>query len=388
MSSVMLFLEIERIKNKIDSEMNMAIWPKFFPLLADPDGHINLSLSEFQQFLVTVAQMARTAQIENNAALASAARDNTMSTTMTSSTATPSPPRNILNLFGGGGVASSSRRKDAAVDSVNMATFRKNCQKLIKHYTLSNTSSSEFKVADIVSCMVYLAKSPKFKPLYSLLQLSMTEEYDCMPSYTADEMHHIVDLIKSLLDLPTSLIDFSSVKILKSTFNKAMNYPITRFARVMILPTTSLVSDKRCTIEELIVERGQEISKLEPQQYLDSSDGTKIPYCDDEQFINDLLKLIDDFSLHRMFYNAANSIFYTTMENYAVANCKFDVNDYNNIFRVMDNLREYEVQCGSGGILVNPKDKTDSLNIFLGNGIRASSSSSSSYNAKRKKYQN
>nr|AIW01475.1 P40 protein [Spodoptera frugiperda multiple nucleopolyhedrovirus] len=383
MSSVMLFLEIERIKNKIDSEMNMAIWPKFFPLLADPDSHINLSLSEFQQFLVTVAQMARTAQIENNAALASAARDNTLSGV--AEQPPPPPPstsqsRNILNLFGGGG--NVSRRKDInASDAVNLATFRKNCQKLIKHYTLSNTSSSEFRVADIVSCMVYLAKSPKFRPLYSLLELSMTDEYDCMPSYTADEMHHIVDLIKSLLDMPTSLIDFGSVKLLKSTFNKAMNYPITRFARVILLPTASLASDKRCTIEELLVERGQEINKLEPQQYLNSSEGTKIPYCDDENFINDLLKLIDDFNLHRMFYNAANSIFYTTMENYAVANCKFSVDDYNNIFKVMDNLREYQTQCGSS-TLINPKDKIDSLNIFLGSGEYSSSGTSS----KRKKY--
>nr|ADV91297.1 p40 [Spodoptera frugiperda multiple nucleopolyhedrovirus]AFH59090.1 p40 [Spodoptera frugiperda multiple nucleopolyhedrovirus] len=383
MSSVMLFLEIERIKNKIDSEMNMAIWPKFFPLLADPDSHINLSLSEFQQFLVTVAQMARTAQIENNAALASAARDNTLSGVAEQQP--PPPPstsqsRNILNLFGGGGGV--SRRKDInASDAVNLATFRKNCQKLIKHYTLSNTSSSEFRVADIVSCMVYLAKSPKFRPLYSLLELSMTDEYDCMPSYTADEMHHIVDLIKSLLDMPTYLIDFGSVKLLKSTFNKAMNYPITRFARVILLPTVSLASDKRCTIEELLVERGQEINKLEPQQYLNSSEGTKIPYCDDENFINDLLKLIDDFNLHRMFYNAANSIFYTTMENYAVANCKFSVDDYNNIFKVMDNLREYQTQCGSS-TLINPKDKIDSLNIFLGGGEYSSSGTSS----KRKKY--
>nr|ACA02621.1 P40 [Spodoptera frugiperda multiple nucleopolyhedrovirus]QWS70820.1 p40 [Spodoptera frugiperda multiple nucleopolyhedrovirus] len=383
MSSVMLFLEIERIKNKIDSEMNMAIWPKFFPLLADPESHINLSLSEFQQFLVTVAQMARTAQIENNAALASAARDNTLSGVAEQQP--PPPPstsqsRNILNLFGGGGGV--SRRKDInASDAVNLATFRKNCQKLIKHYTLSNTSSSEFRVADIVSCMVYLAKSPKFRPLYSLLELSMTDEYDCMPSYTADEMHHIVDLIKSLLDMPTSLIDFGSVKLLKSTFNKAMNYPITRFARVILLPTASLASDKRCTIEELLVERGQEINKLEPQQYLNSSEGTKIPYCDDENFINDLLKLIDDFNLHRMFYNAANSIFYTTMENYAVANCKFSVDDYNNIFKVMDNLREYQTQCGSS-TLINPKDKIDSLNIFLGSGEYSSSGTSS----KRKKY--
>ncbi|AYN45015.1 p40 [Alphabaculovirus alterspexiguae] len=356
MSSVMLFLEIEKIKNKIDSEMNMAIWPKFFPLLADPDAHINLSLSEFKQFLVTVAQMSRNAQNENNAALASAARDTTLTT------ATPAPatqPRSVLNLFG-----STTRGRITESDSVNMAIFRKNCQKLLKHYTLTNTSTSEFRVADIVSCMVYLARSPKYKPLFSLLELSMTDEYDCMPSYTSDQIHHIVDLLKSLLDMPTSIIDFSSVKLLKSTFNKAMNYPITRFARVTLLPSIPLAGDKRCTIEELIVERGQEISKLEPQQYLNASEGTKIPYCDDEHFINDLLKIVDDFNLHRMFYNAANSIFYTTMENYAVANCKFDVQDYNNIFKVMDNLREYDAH----GVLISRKENSDSLNIFLNSG--------------------
>lgn len=373
----MLFLEIERIKNKIDSEMNMAIWPKFFPLLADPDAHINLSLSEFQQFLVTVAQMARTAQTENNAALASAAQDNAMTTSASAPAREPLPPRNILNLFGG--ARRMAAGGEVSAESVNMCTFRKNCQKLLKHYTLSNTSSSEFKVADIVSSMVYLAKSPKYKPLYSLLEMSMTDEYECVPNYTADQMHHIVDLIKSLLDLPTSLIDFGSVKILKSTFNKAMNYPITRFARVMLLPSAPLASDKRCTIEELILERGHEISKLEPQQYLNASEGTKIPYCDDEHFINDLLKLIDDFSLHRMFYNAANSIFYTTMENYAVANCKFEVSDYNNIFKVMDNLREYDSKCG---LIVN-RHKTDSLNIYLGNSMTGNTSASG---AKRKKY--
>ncbi|ACI28780.1 P40 [Agrotis ipsilon multiple nucleopolyhedrovirus] len=383
MSSVMLFLEIERIKNKIDSEMNMAIWPKFFPLLADPDAHVNLSLSEFQQFLVTVAQMARTAQNENNAALASAAQDrgamSASAAPISDTLAAPPPPRNILNLFGGGGGGGARRAANVSTsDSVNMTTFRKNCQKLLKHYTLSNTSSSEFKVSDVVSCMVYLAKSPKYRPLYALLEMSMTEEYDCVPNYTADQMHHIVDLIKNLLDLPTSLIDFGSVKILKSTFNKVMNYPISRFARVMLLPSAPLASDKRCTIEELILERGQEISKLEPQQYLNAGDGTKIPYCDDEHFINDLLKIVDDFSLHRMFYNAANSIFYTTMENYAVANCKFEVNDYNNIFKVMDNLREYDAKCG---LVVNRNDKTDSLNIYLG-----ASSSSSSSGAKRRKY--
>ncbi|AUV65341.1 P40 [Alphabaculovirus myunipunctae] len=367
MSATMLFLEIERIKNKIDSQMNMAIWSKFFPLLADPDAHINMSMAEFQQFLVTVAQLARSAHVEQNAVLASAHASSMPTTAALAPTTTTNAPRNVLNLFQSGGA--NRFRGGGGGDSVNMNTFRKHCQKLLKHYTLTNTSSSDFKVSDIVSCMVYLAKSPRYKPLYELLESSMTDEYECLPNYTSDQMHHIVDLIKSLLDLPTSLIDFGNVKILKSTFNKAMNYPISRFARIMMLPSVSLARDKHCSIEDLILERGSEISKLEPQQYINASESTKIPYCDDEHFINDLLKIIDDFSLHRMFFNAANSIFYTTMENYAVANCKFDANDYNNIFRVMDNIREHELKCGGGGLVVSSsstRGKTDSLSVYMG----------------------
>nr|WRQ96321.1 bv/odv-c42 [Mamestra configurata nucleopolyhedrovirus A]WRQ96810.1 bv/odv-c42 [Mamestra configurata nucleopolyhedrovirus B]WRQ96973.1 bv/odv-c42 [Mamestra configurata nucleopolyhedrovirus B] len=365
MSSVMLFLEIERIKNKVDPNMNWTIWTKFFPLLADPDSSINLTYEEFQMFLVSVAEMSRVAQSEDNAALASAHSAPGMP--ITPATTAQAAPRPVLNIF----QSPSSRSNE---NSATAVMFRKNCQKLLKHYTLSNTSTSDFKVSDIVSCMIYLAKAPRYKPLYALLESSMSDDYECTPNYTADQMHQLVELIKSLLDLPTSTIDFGNIKLLKNTFNKAMNYPISRFARIMMLPTATLARDKHCTIEELILERGNEISKIEPEQCINASEGgTKIPYCDDEHFINDLLKLIDDFSLHRMFYNAANSIFYTTMENYAVANCKFDVNDYNNIFRVMDNLREYDTKCG---LVVKRAETSDSLNIYLGN---ASGS-------KRKKY--
>nr|UPO71201.1 orf89 [Trichoplusia ni single nucleopolyhedrovirus] len=368
MSSVMLFLEIERIKNKIDTQMNMAIWPKFFPLLADPDATMDLSMDEFQDFLTTVAQLSQTSHAENNAALTSQFERGGATTAPTTATSCPFPAtsssssiqRNPLSLF-----ASTSGRTITTTESssANMALFRKNCQKILKHYTLTNTSSTDFKVSDLVSCMIYLAKSPKYRPLYALLENSMVDEYECMPNYTSNEIHHITDLLKNLLDLPTSIVDFGNIKILKSMMNKAMNYPVTRFARVIVLQSSGLSRDKRCTLEELLTERGDELSKLEPQQYVNASEGNRIPYCDDEEFINELLKITDDFSIHRMFYNAANSIFYTAMENYAVSNCKFNVHDYNNIFKVMDNIRDYSEKSG---ILVKTPEQTDSLNIYLG----------------------
>lgn len=372
--------------------MNMAIWPKFFTLLADPDATMDISMNEFQDFLLTVAQLSQASHVENNAALSSQFDGTTAAAagTTTAGATCPFPApggggggtqRNVFNLF-----ATNKRINDRHDTGVNMVTFRKNCQKILKHYTLTNTTSSEFKVGELVSCMIYLAKSPKYRPLYALLENSMTEDYECVVNYTSDEVQHIIDLLKNLLDLPTSIIDYGNVKILKNTMNKAMNYPITRFPRVMVLQTSSLSRDKRCSLEELLTERGNELSKLEPQQYVNASESGRIPYCDDEDIINLLLKITDDFSIHRMFYNAANSIFYTTMENYAVANCKFDVDDYNNIFKVMDTIREYSEKCG---VTIKNPELTDSLNIYLG-GARSSSSlaspSSSSSTTKRKKY--
>jgi Baculovirus protein of unknown function (DUF844) len=361
MSNVLLFLEIERLKNKIDRRMNMPIWPKFFTLLADPDGSINLPISELQDFLVTVAEMSRTDRTTENAALISQ-HVSAESTAPVDQAAFRPRPRNVLNIF-------SKQDEKKTTDSYHMASFRKNCQKILKHYTLTSTISTDFKVGDLVSCMVYLSKVPKYKPLYLMLENSMIEDFECVPNYSSDQMINLVDLLKNLLDLPSTILDFTNIKLLKSTLNKTMQYPVSRFPRIILMSDTSLVKDKQCTLEELILERGQEISKLEPQQYIHSTEGTKIPYCDDEEFINDLLKIVDKFDVHRMFYNAANSIFYTTMENYAVANCKFDVCDYNNIFKVMDTIRDYE-RC------LLPK--SDSLNVYLGDAM--------SSNVKRKKY--
>lgn len=42
-----------------------------------------------------------------------------------------------------------------------------------------------------------------------------------------------------------------------------------------------------------------------------------------------------------MYYNVVNIMFYMIMENYVVFNCKFNIEDYNNIFKVMENIRKY-----------------------------------------------
>ncbi|AHN05467.1 ORF91 [Helicoverpa armigera SNPV] len=359
MSGVMLFLEIENMKNKIDRRMNMSIWPKFFPLLVDANATLDLTLDELVDFLVTTARIAEIDRTDNNAALASqytyppSNTNNTQTSPTVEVSAQRQPSRgNLLNLF-----RTTLPEQQNHVSS-NLTMLRSCCQRLLQHYTLNSTTSNEFYVKDIVACMIYLNKTPQYKPLFQLLETTMSEDYECMPAMSPIDMQNIVALLKNLLELPTSIIDFTNVKMLKITLGRVMNYPISRFPKIMLMQSSKLTRDKRCTIEELIMERADVISKLEPQ--CTNGQESKIPYCQDSDFIEELVRLMDDFSLQRMFYNAANSLFYTTMENYAVANCKFAPDDYNNIFKSMDNIREY-----SDATVTAQQLRSDSLNVQL-----------------------
>ena len=60
------------------------------------------------------------------------------------------------------------------------------------------------------------------------------------------------------------------------------------------------------------------------------------------------------------------------MENYAITNCKFDIKDYNRIYKTaVDNYEDLSETCE---LMHKRPDITDSLNIFM------------SSDAKRKKY--
>ncbi|QYC92685.1 P40 [Trabala vishnou gigantina nucleopolyhedrovirus] len=372
MTSVDLFNEMVILRDKIDPQMQMDIWIRLFDLLPESADSINLTFDEFIEFLTNVAQAASNRNINENVALASehstVARGgegggggNVVADNASRMSTATRTPRGILNVFNRGRVAGGNvAMHDNA--SVNVTHLRKTCQKVLQYYTLSSTTSSEFKVSDLVCCLLYLAKTPSYSPLFNLLEQAFGDTNECMPNLTADQMYHVTNLLRNLLNLPSTIIDYDNVKLLRTALNKIMNYPLTRFPRIIIVPSTGLSKDKRCSLEDLILERADKISRLEPQQYVDNNESSRIPFCDDEEFINELLKITDDFSLPRMFYNAANSIFYTTMENYAITNCKFDINDYNNMYKTMDSFKELKEKCGL--INKNP-DVSDTLNIYL-----------------------
>ncbi|RTL85773.1 hypothetical protein EJV44_24800, partial [Ancylobacter aquaticus] len=352
MSGVMLFLEIETLKNKVDRQMQMEIWPKFFPLLSNSNSTLNISLNEFMDFLETVARQSVLNADVNSTVLA----------TGLAPAPEPTPPsapqrRNLLNLFS---QRQQTEKSDNLIEDLN--EYRKRCVRLLQYYTLTSTTSVEFKISDLICCMIYLSRIPKYRPLYAYLEGTFLadDDVECSPYVTPDQQYNIVNLLRLLMEMPGSTIDMNTVKLLRSTMIKTMKYPLARFPRIMVLQNTNLTKDKRCTLHDLIIERSESIKNLDSNQCINDLNSSKIPYCDDTEFITDLFDMITDFPIPRMFYNAANSIFYSSMENYAVANCKFDVNDYNNIFTIMECTKE------SDALTLKHLEMSDSLNVYLG----------------------
>ncbi|BAC67328.1 budded virus/occlusion-derived virus structural protein [Adoxophyes honmai nucleopolyhedrovirus] len=356
MSEVMLFLEIEKLKNKIDKEMQMDIWPKFFPLLSNPNATLNLSMQDLFEFLENTARHAALHNDTDSAALASGLLSNRPVTNDDNDTTTQHQRRrNLLNFK----TLRNSNDK-TLVNIQNLNEYRKRCIKVLQYYTMRNTTTVDFKINDIVTAMIYLAITPKYKPLYVYLEGVMFSETDCAPVITEELAHNLINLLRSIMDMPTTTVDAETVKLLRITLNKTMNYPVARYPRVLVTLNSSLNQDKRRTLEELIIDRMECIQRLEPTQVVTNMDTNKIPYCDDMDFMTELYDMIGQFPVPRMFYNAANSMFYNTMENYAIANCKFNVEDFNNIFKISTCAKEIEEKI---------KQTTDSLNIYLGNNL-------------------
>lgn len=359
----MLFLEIENMKNKIDKRMNMGIWPKFFPLLVDTHATVQFTLDEINDFLVTTARISEIDRTEGNVALTSQFANPT----------TPAAPA-AKPLPGGGGIFNlfNNQAPRTTTTSLDVASFQRKCQKLLQYYTSAGTTSTDFKISDLVACMVFLANTTKYRVLFSLLRTSMTSDYECMPQLSEREVQANIDALRELTGMTSYSIDYEALRMLKLTMGKMMNYPIARYPRIIIAETYRTSRDQQCSLEEIILERYENMKRLEPQCVTESN--ARIVFCDDADFVDHLVRMLEDFSVERMFYNAANSMFYSTMENYAMSNCKFVPDDYNNIFKSMDNIRDpYKNSLF--------KHNTDTLNVSLG----YSASSSSNY-SKRKKH--
>ncbi|AAK85652.1 hypothetical protein [Epiphyas postvittana nucleopolyhedrovirus] len=348
MSVIDVHMRIDNLRRLVDENMQMEIWPQLLRMCSDIVPDTNINTDTLMTFLITVARKAQTALTNNNAAITSQFAAGNVAPNA-SIVAAPIASQTVFNAFAPAPVATTP----ALVD---MRRYRVATRKLIQHYTLNTTTSTDFKVRDVVMAMIFLQRSDKYHTLFKMLE-SAFDEVACRPQLTDVQSNTLLDALRTLLEMPSSSIDMTTVDVMRSSFARCFASPIMRYAKIVLLQGETLSRDKRTTLDELLVKRGSNIQNLQPQQYVSS--GTEIPYCDDAEFINKLLKHLDPYPLSRMYYNAANSMFYTTMENYAMANCKFDIEDYNKIFKGAESVKRHANKTN---------EDVDELNIYLGTG--------------------
>ena len=71
MSAIALYLEINKLRLKIDEPMQLAIWPQLFPLLCDEHQSVQLNTDVLINFMMHVARKSQNTILNNNAAIAS-----------------------------------------------------------------------------------------------------------------------------------------------------------------------------------------------------------------------------------------------------------------------------------------------------------------------------
>ncbi|AUR45079.1 hypothetical protein Spob048 [Spilosoma obliqua nucleopolyhedrosis virus] len=347
MSVTDVHIRIDNLRRLLDENMQMEIWPQLLRMCSDTVPNIDLDTSAMIAFLITVARKAQTAFANANAATASQFAAGGPPSRVNAPAATNTT---VQTVFGGFAPASTS----AGSALVDMRRYRTAARKLIQHYTLNTTTSSEFKVRDVVMAMIFLERSEGYHQIFKLLDTAM-DDLTCRPQLTEAQTNTLLQTLRTLLEMPNTPIDMHTVDVMRSSFARCFASPVLRYAKIVLLQGETVSRDKRTTLEDLLVERGNNIQKLQPQQYVTS--GSEIPFCDDTEFINKLLKHLDPYPLSRMYYNAANSMFYTTMENYAVANCKFNIEDYNKIFKGAESVKRLANKTA---------EDRDELDIYLG----------------------
>ncbi|AAC59101.1 unknown [Orgyia pseudotsugata multiple nucleopolyhedrovirus] len=345
MSVIDVHIRIDSLRRLIDENMQMEIWPQLLRMCSDTVSDVDVDTSALMAFLVTVARKSQTAFANANAATASAFAAGGAR----APAAMPAPAPPAQTVFGA--LVSAPSAEPALVD---MRRYRAAARRLIQYYSLNTTTSSEFKVRDVVMTMIFLQRSENYHQLFKLLDTAM-DDFTCRPQLTEAQVSTLLHTLRTLLEMPTTPIDMTTVDVMRSSFARCFASPVLRYAKVVLLQGETVSRDERTTLEELLVERGDNIQKLQPQQYVAS--GSEIPFCDDPEFINRLLKHLDPYPLSRMYYNAANSMFYTTMENYAVANCKFNIEDYNRIFKGAESIKKHANKTA---------EDSDELDIYLG----------------------
>ncbi|ACZ63556.1 PrGVORF70 [Pieris rapae granulovirus Wuhan] len=351
-----LFLIIEKLKNTMDdSQMSYPFWEKFFPLLGNTNT-ISLDVSTLGEMINEAAETAEQLILTQGGAIFS---------------------QHIQNA--NAPVSSATKRLFVSPVSNHVSTkpfdtkrYHIFTEKIANYFVSASISSTPFTVKDVVKLYLYLSHTPKYKPLYELLEQALfKKEKECMPVVNGEKTALILDNLRDLTTITNYRLDYEAMILMITNIERALNNELTKYPQIKVKEFISNVNvyEKEVKPYKAVADKFELLVAQKTSHYVVAVDN-KLSFKSNPILVENIAASIEkNCDINRMVYNSMNNIFINAVEQSAAENIKFDMADYNKRFRILDRVRENsrnnfveKVAVGDVGIRKRTKTVNTTLN--------------------------
>ncbi|ABQ52018.1 hypothetical protein SlGVgp075 [Spodoptera litura granulovirus] len=330
-AKVRLFLTIERLKNNMDdSQMRLPYWEQFFPLFGDAQS-VNIDIRMLSDLINEAGVAAENRLVTQSGAIYS----QYINDGVTENAPAPAlrlPLRRIEPVT-----------KTAPLNNLDDSPkYASVANKMMNYFASAGVSSVPFRVRDVIMLYLYTASLPKFKPLFTMIDSALfRSDHECTPVYSSSASSLILDNLRDLTGITNIRLDYDSLIHINVSIQKAVNNELSKYPVIKVKDYCSLINvyDK---ITEPCKAYLDKFSMLIAQKVQYEVRATPfLNLCHNPVIIENVVISVEKSSdMNRMVYNAVNNIFINAVEQCAIENIKFDVDDYCRRFKLMDRVRE------------------------------------------------
>ncbi|AAQ21671.1 unknown [Cryptophlebia leucotreta granulovirus] len=327
-----LFLTIEKLKNSMDDpQMTYPFWEKFFPLLGNSTT-ITLELSTLSEMINEAAETAEQLIVTQGGVVYSQYVQNATNTSGTNN-----------NMVNRRLLVPPISTATPVLQPLEIKKYHNFAEKIASYFVSASVQSSMYTVKDVVKLYLYLSHLPKFKPLFSLLEEALfTKQRNCVPAVTSDKLILILDNLRDLTVITNFRLDNEAVSLMLNNIQIVLNNELSKYPVVKVKDfiSTSNVYEKEVEPFKAFGDKFELLVAQKSSHLVLSSENTLL-FNSNPIIVENIAASIEyNCDINRMVYNSINNIFINSVEQSAAENIKFDVDDYNRRYRVLDRIRE------------------------------------------------
>ncbi|AAM70275.1 budded virus and occlusion derived virus capsid protein 42 [Phthorimaea operculella granulovirus] len=329
-----LFLIIEKLKNAMeDAEMRFPFWEKLFPLFGNVT--VNIEVSMISEMINEAVEMSvKTVTSQGLMMYSQFIQNGSQPPTVSGELA-----RSLHQMLG------TNRMKEKVVKvSTKLDTdkYFSAAQKITNYFVSASNTSTSFLVKDVVKLYLYLSHMPKYRTLFIVLEDTLFRlEKECSPSISSENINSILENIRELTGINSLRLDADAIRYMNLNVQRAVNNELGKYPNVKVQDINRVLSGYENEVDPVkaYTDKFERLMLLETFGTANATD-VHIRKQDPATIDSIAANIEMNCDMSRMVFNAINNIFINALEQSAAENIKFDVNDYNKRFRLLDRVRE------------------------------------------------